>query len=135
LPGSGGIFFLDANQMPRQPQALPVSAENGMSCALIPNAGTVVLVNANTGSATPSSAAPASTGAVTDLTGAGCRVTTTNIVNLRQSAGMAGSVIEPVPYNTTLEVTGSVAGWWQVVFGANTGFISADYANTSGNCG
>lgn len=136
LPGSGGIYFLDANQMPRQPQALPVSAENGMSCAMIPNAGTVVLVNSSTGTAAPSSAAaPASTGAVTDLTGAGCRVTTTNIVNLRQTAGMAGSVIEPVPYNTTLEVTGSVAGWWQVIFGANTGFISADFATTSGNCG
>lgn len=137
LPGNGGIYFLDANQSPRQPQALPVSAENGYSCASIPNAGTVVLVNASTGTAAPSSAAaaPAEGGAVTDLTGLGCQVTTTNIVNLRQDAGMAGAVIGPVPYNETLEVTGKVAGWWRVVFGANQGFISADYANDSGNCG
>ncbi len=134
LPGQGGIYFLDANAMPRTPQAIPTSFENGFTCGSIPNAGTVVLVNASTGSAPAGAAAASAPGEVVDLSGRGCTVVTTNIVNLREQPTTSSVVLTQVAYQTQLEVTGSAPGWWRVVTGSQQGFISADYATASGSC-
>ena len=44
LEGEGDLIFLDAAGAPRVPQPLPVQLQDGFSCAVIPNVGTVVLV-------------------------------------------------------------------------------------------
>lgn len=44
LLGSGIFLFLDANNSPRSAAQLPASSESGYTCARIPNAGMVVLV-------------------------------------------------------------------------------------------
>jgi CSLREA domain-containing protein len=44
LQGTGRMFFRDATNAPRITVPVAVTVENGYSCAVIPNAGTVVLV-------------------------------------------------------------------------------------------
>jgi hypothetical protein len=45
LQGEGDLIFLDAAGAPRTPQSLSVQPRDGFSCSLIPNVGTVVLVD------------------------------------------------------------------------------------------
>ena len=45
LQGEGDLIFLDAAGAPRTPQPLPVQPRDGFSCSMIPNVGTVVLVD------------------------------------------------------------------------------------------
>ena len=82
LQGSGVFLYLDATVSPRAVIELPVFARDGYTCASIPNAGTVVLVD---GIASEISPAPAVTGPTLALSG--CMVTTRNILNLRMTRG------------------------------------------------
>ena len=62
-----------------------------------------------------------------------CMVTTTHIVNLRESP--KGSVIEMVPYQSTLTVLTRADSWWQVDHHGAIGWISGQYAKPNPNCG
>lgn len=48
-------------------------------------------------------------------------------LNLRAAATTESESLESLPDGTVLELTGVVSGWYQVVYGEKTGFVSGDY--------
>jgi hypothetical protein len=62
-----------------------------------------------------------------------CSVTTTHLLNLRDGPG--GAVIGGVPQNTTLSVSARTPRWFEVDLVGASGWISADYVATAGECG
>ena len=61
-----------------------------------------------------------------------CTVTTTHILNFRE--GPNGVRIGLVPSRTTLEAVARESGWFNVEFQGKSGWISADYVVTEGDC-
>ena len=79
-------------------------------------------------------------GAIESLTGRAtnqelteCRVTTTHGLNFRDSPN--GEVIGGVRQGVTLYAESRTPGWFQVDNQGVSGWISADYVTTAGNCG
>ncbi len=68
---------------------------------------------------------------IVDLSG--CNVTTTHGLNFRD--GPAGTRIGLVAESATLAATARTPGWFQVEYNGVTGWISADYVVTEGECG
>jgi len=144
LLGSGGLYFLDASQQPRKLVQLTGTNDGTYTCGSISTAGTLILTNttpapaaAPTTSATLApgvtpSAAPASVGPVTALSG--CRVTTTKIVRLRAEANTTSKILARLPYNTTWTATAHVTGWYQVVWTNTQGWVSDSFVTASGAC-
>ena len=64
---------------------------------------------------------------------AGCAVRTIATLNLR--AGPGGNVIGGVRQGVTLTALARTQGWFQVDYAGATGWISADYVTTDGDCG
>lgn len=62
-----------------------------------------------------------------------CSVTTTHALNFR--AGPAGARIGSVAEGATIAATARTPGWFQVEDQGLTGWISADYVETEGDCG
>ena len=62
-----------------------------------------------------------------------CTVTTTHNLNFRD--GPNGARIGLVPSRTTLEAVAREPGWFNVEFQSKSGWISADYVVTEGDCG
>lgn len=139
LEGVGDLVFLDAAGIPRVPQALQAVHANGFTCANLTTEGTLVLVQssglapaASVQVSAPQTAAQAAPSVVT-LTD--CRVTTTNILNLRADASMNGAVITQVPYNLTLHATERQGEWIKVIFESGQGFLNVGYLELAGSCG
>jgi N-acetylmuramoyl-L-alanine amidase len=57
-------------------------------------------------------------------------VWTTDKVNLRSSGSTEGEILTAVPRHTQLTATGESAGWLQVSYEGQTGYISAAYTTT-----
>jgi hypothetical protein len=131
LQGSGGFLYLNALTAPRTVSALPVSLEGGYSCAFIPDAGTVVLVQ--DGPAADPSAPVASGGASGPLNG--CTVTTLHILNLRSGPGTDSDVIRVVPYNVTLTATQRQGDWFNVDYMGTPGWLNAAFVAPDAACG
>ncbi len=62
-----------------------------------------------------------------------CTVTTTHVLNFRDGPG--GNVIGAVPENWSVSATALTTGWFQVDYRGATGWISADYVVSQGECG
>ncbi|MYD10509.1 MAG: hypothetical protein F4X02_10760 [Chloroflexi bacterium] len=62
-----------------------------------------------------------------------CSVTTTHALNFRD--GPAGAIMGLVAEGATLGASAHTAGWFQVEYRGETGWISADYVKTDGECG
>ena len=62
-----------------------------------------------------------------------CVATTTHTLNFREGPG--GTRFGTVPEQSTLSVTARTAGWFQVEYRGRSGWISADYVVTEGECG
>jgi len=125
LQGAGTLLFRDASGQPRITVNLPSFSQNGFTCGLIPNAGTVILI--------PGAPAPAAAIPPTALSN--CRVTTTHILNLRAAPDATSAVLTLVPYQTTLNASARSGAWLQVVFGSQQGWLSAGYLMLDGDCG
>jgi uncharacterized protein YgiM (DUF1202 family) len=125
LQGAGTLLFRDASGQPRTTVNLPSFSQNGFTCGLIPNAGTVILI--------PGAPAPAAAIPPTALSN--CRVTTTHILNLRAAPDATSTVLTLVPYQTTLNASARSGAWLQVVFGSQQGWLSAGYLMLDGDCG
>jgi predicted outer membrane repeat protein len=125
LQGVGTLLYRSAVGQPRVTVNLPSFSQNGFTCGLIPNAGTVILI--------PGAAAPAAAIPPTALSN--CRVTTTNILNLRAEPDANSAVLTKVPYQTTLSASARSGEWLQVVFGGQQGWVSASYLSLTGDCG
>jgi hypothetical protein len=133
LLGSGGILYLDANGAPRIPQWMATTQRDGYTCAVIPHAGTVVLVQTNEFGGV-SNVAPAEPPAeIVELSG--CQVTTLQILNLRPEPTTASQRILVLPDNVTLNATARAGAWLRVRFGDAEGWAHGDYLRFDGNCG
>ena len=88
------------------------------------------------------SSGPASSAQASAYTGPlqNCMVTTTDIVNFRESPG-GGLIIVPwipnswLPREATLTALERTSGWFKVDYYGLQGWISADYATPQGDCG
>lgn len=128
LQGSGTLLFLDAVQSPRTVSSPAASSQSGYTCANIPNAGMVVLVNDPSAPTTSTSSA-----GMTALTA--CLVTTTHIVNLRSEPGTDSAVLTQVPYKLTLRTDAHQGDWYRAVYGSHQGWINAQFLNIDPSCG
>ncbi|MCY4526919.1 MAG: SH3 domain-containing protein [Anaerolineaceae bacterium] len=77
------------------------------------------------------SAAGGATSAHADVP-SNCMVTTQYILNLRESPG--GAIMRHLPFNVTLTVTDRAAGWLEVDYHGERGWISADHVSPNGDC-
>ena len=80
---------------------------------------------------TATEASQASVAAAADSSA--CTVTTTAPLNFRD--GPSGNRIGLVPINTSLLALGSAPGWFNVEYEGTSGWISADYVTSQGDCG
>mgnify|MGYP001394906062 CR=1 FL=1 len=133
LQGSGVFLYLDATAAPRLVVELPVFLQSGYTCAAVPHAGTVVLVSGRASDVNPAPQLSAPAGPTTPLTE--CRVTTRDIVNLREQPGTSGTLIRMIPYDVTLTALERTAGWFYVDYLGERGWISAGYVTPHGGCG
>ena len=62
----------------------------------------------------------------------GCEVRTTHGLNFRETPG--GERIGSVPQGATLPARARTPGWFRVEYNGATGWISADYVTTEGDC-
>ena len=99
---------------------MPAYTRDGMTCAFLARPGSLVLMPG-----------PAPSLRVESLTD--CMITTTHILNLRQSP--AGEVMLHLPYGVTLTALARTADWLQVDSHGEVGWISAAYVVPADNCG
>ncbi len=128
LRGDGALLYLDATTAPRQMRELVAVLAEGYTCATIPNAGTVVLVERGPASYPPADA-PES-----PIVPGGCMVRTLRILNLRAAPDVSSEVLALVPYDVTLSVTGRQGEWFQVDYLGVRGWLSAAYVAPRGAC-
>lgn len=57
------------------------------------------------------------------------------MLNFRDAPTVNSKVKTVIPYDLTLQAINKAPGWYNVIFGDDNGWISADYVNTRGNCG
>ncbi len=138
----GMLKFLDAATSPRQVMDLAALKVNGMTCGRIDRAGTVVLLQAADITAPQVESAPAPVAAEsaapvepteTDPV-AGCQLMTTGYVSLRVGPSVNYARLDVVPPNRRLAAIGRSEAWYRVAYAGQTGWISAEYADASGEC-
>lgn len=128
---SGSLVFLDAATSPRVISMLPVHIEDGMTCGYINRPGTVVLVEQQ-GDALQQAQSTGDADPVVPLDN--CRVTTNYILNFRDAPD--GELKDAlIPYDMTLVAINRTEGWFNVIYGDDNGWISADLVQTIGSCG
>ncbi len=66
-----------------------------------------------------------------------CRVTTLDILNFRQGPEALSNVMTMIPYDFTVEAINRTGDRFNVIFGDDNGWITADsqFVTTDGNCG
>jgi hypothetical protein len=127
LQGRGKLIYLDASQSPRIPQWIPSYSQDNYTCAALPGFGTVVLVNSD---------APQST-SLNDqkIILLHCQGTTTHMVRLRAEPSTESSILDTLPYEITLEVTGQYQNWFRLIYLDYQGWVNGQYLNLSESCG
>ena len=133
--GVGGLAFLDATTMPRTAYVLDSETSAGWTCAFIDRPGTVVLLPADAPlleTLPRLTTRRGLTATPTETVWTDCMVTTTHNLNLRDAP--AGTIIGFVLHGWRLTAWQRRAGWYQVDALGVTGWISADYVTTDGDC-
>ncbi len=124
--GSGAFVLLDAAVSPRTIIPLLTWLESDKKCAQVDRPGTAVLMNFEF----------FTSGAVSmpawDLTG--CRVTTTDILNLRSEPNTNSAVLANVLNNVTLEAVQKTGHWYRVDYYNVLGWLSRAYLTLSNKC-
>ncbi len=131
LLGTGNVYFLDNNNIPRVAVPVPASQQGGFTCASVPHGGTVVLVSG--GVAGVAAVGASTSGAEIALNG--CRVTTLYALRLRADANTNSAVINRVPYDLTLTATARAGNWFKVIYENGQGWLSGGYLRTNAGCG
>lgn len=123
---TGTVVLLDAAFSPRSIVPLRTWTANGMICANIDRAGTVVLMP------TDFLVSGIVSEPVYDL--AGCSVTATDILNLRVNPSTSSESLQAVPAGTQLGATMRTTYWFRVFYGGRVGWLHGDYLNRAGAC-
>ena len=119
----GTIVFLDAAYSPRRQSDLPGYQRNGMTCATIDRAGTVVLLRADAPLTKPTPKIRLSN----------CMVRLKYDLNFR--ATPAGDIIGVLPAFIRLTAFEHRGGWYFVDYHGRRGWVSARYVQPQGDCG
>ncbi len=125
---SGSLIFLDTMESPPRLTELTSYHLSDMTCGWTDQVGTVVLV----ASALPVTATDGNTN-TSAIPLPNCKVVTTTRVNFRATpaGNQVGAVI---PYNTRFTATAKSVGWYNVLNGGQSGWISGDYVDAEGTC-
>ena len=139
----GDVVFLDAAFSPRQQANVLLYLFDGMTCAQLDRAGTLVLLRTRTttpGPAPASIQAPApaqqSSQPVAEPATAAfknCMVRATHYVNFRETPG--GTLIFTLAPGVTLTAFSKQGDWYNVDFYGRRGWLHGDYATPIGDCG
>jgi uncharacterized protein YgiM (DUF1202 family) len=107
----------------------------GYACVMLPSAGLLVMVNTPSG-LPPQGSAPAASPAQADTPfTAFCQVRTTALVNLRAAPSSTASILAEVPFGTTVTATArNAAGYYQVSYGGQMGYLSSAWVVEVGSC-
>jgi hypothetical protein len=150
LLGTGYVYFLDANQSPRQLQQLTGESDGTYTCANLSTAGIIMLTSSGGAAATTepvvtgtpgtpvpgATLAPGVTATAATIGAVGnCTLTINKIVRLRAEANTTSKILTRLAYNTTWKVTGRVAGWYQIVWTDKQGWVSDQFVRATGECG
>ena len=120
----GRLMLLDAAYSPRRAMPLSAYQRNGMTCATLDRAGTVVLLQ---------SAEPLPVVDDTAMTLPNCMVRLLYALHFRDAP--AGHIMSVLPANILLTAFDYHQGWFKVDFYGQKGWVSANYVQTHGNCG
>lgn len=123
---TGIIILLDAANAPRNIVPLRARLVNGLICADITRAGTVVLM--------PDEFVHSGLVPALEWELSGCTVTTTAILNLRSESKSESSVIANVLNNVQLNADMKANNYYRVRYYEIVGWLSSDYLTKSGNC-
>ncbi|MDE2777938.1 MAG: SH3 domain-containing protein [Chloroflexota bacterium] len=143
FPQYGAIMFLDAAFSPRALSTLESYRSNGMTCANLNRAGTVVLVNGQPTRQEPApvsepapapASAPEPAPAVSEPSVDGCPIRTTGHINFRAEPSLDAERLGVVFRGTTVGAIRRVWGWYQINFQGRTGWIGGRYVDNIGNC-
>ena len=64
-----------------------------------------------------------------------CRLTTGDIINLRERPGLENEILAEIPFKTGLIATERAGDWFQVEYEGIVGWVNIDYVFRSGICG
>ncbi len=120
----GRLMLLDAAYSPRRAMPLSAYQRNGMTCATLDRAGTVVLLQSAEPLPVVDDMAP---------TLPNCMVRLLYALHFRDAP--AGHIMSVLPANILLTAFDYHQGWFKVDFYGQKGWISANYVQTHGNCG
>lgn len=122
--GAGDMLLLETATSPPSATLLTSYSMPGRTCAWIDRAGLLLL--------TPAGPLQFAAGARPSQQGA-CELLTQVALRLRRSP--EGDSIRLIPANTSLAPLARQENWIQVSYGDKTGWISADFVDSSGTCG
>ena len=123
----GRLLLLDAAYSPRRAMPLAAYQRNGMSCATIDRAGTVVLLQSAAPLPVINDAPPP------PLLLRNCMVHLLYALNFR--ARPAGQIMRVLPAGIRLTAFSYREGWYQVDYYGQQGWVSANYVQAQGDCG
>ena len=133
---SGPLLFIDAGTIPKAVKTINYFSFDGKTCTSLWSAGSVVLQTPQTGiNALPVATAqplPKPMRAPSPTPAPLCVATTIAAVNLREAPN--GDRIGGIFPDKLVTVLDSADGWYQVDHSGSIGWISADYATSSGDC-
>jgi uncharacterized protein YgiM (DUF1202 family) len=130
LRGAGSLYFLNANQSPRIPVEITAWSTNafpGFTCGTLYEPGTLVLVEGDATTLLATDEPPS--GTLQD-----CRIVTTNAVRLRSQPNTDGEILGTLPYEAVMTAFNYDNGWYNVQYGDQIGWVSADYVRTLDAC-
>jgi uncharacterized protein YgiM (DUF1202 family) len=135
LRGTGEVLFVAASDTTRTPVRLASVDRGGYACVMLPSAGMLVMVSTPSG-LLPQGSAPAASPAQADTPFTTfCQVTTTALVNLRAAPSSTASILAEVPFGTTVTATArNAAGYYQVSYGGQMGYLSSAWVTEVGTC-
>ncbi|MFC1960381.1 choice-of-anchor Q domain-containing protein, partial [Chloroflexota bacterium] len=126
-PSSSGVvvgLYHDLPDLSRTWTILPMSPQGDDMCTSLPMLGGVALLSGGSVVVGDQPVAPTNN-VVPAQTVVDCQVTMTHTIRFRATPG--GEEVSRVPYETTLHATAESDGWYQVVWGDQTGWVSADF--------
>ena len=125
IQDTGSIILLDAATSPRTIVALLNTTQGDRRCAHVDREGTAVLMDQ----------AFMTSGNVPDqdFPLAGCTVTTTDILNLRNEPD-GDTILGRILNNVSFSAISRTTSWFKVDYFGTIGWISGDYVSTDGSC-